>query len=160
MTAWFDPRGAVATPVQLDLPLFSAAVPADATPLSMPRRARALRGRTAYLAGLAAEDIVARHYAGHGLTVLARRWRGTCAEIDLILQDGAAVIFVEVKKSRSFDAACQSLGRAQQQRIVQAATEFLGQMPKGQLTDTRIDLALVNDQGALEILENAFGEGE
>ncbi|MDX1821793.1 MAG: YraN family protein [Paracoccaceae bacterium] len=156
MTAWFDPRGAIAAPIQGCLPL---TFPADG-PSPQVSRNRQSRGRTAYLSGLAAEDSVARDYTSRGLTVLARRWRGSCAEIDLILADGDAVIFVEVKKSRSFDAAILSLGPAQRRRIMSAASEFLGERAAGQLTPARLDLAMVNDQGAINILENAFGEGD
>jgi putative endonuclease len=41
-----------------------------------------------------------------------------------------------------------------------AASEFLGERAAGQLTAARVDLAMVNDQGAISILENAFGEGD
>ena len=158
MTAWFDPHRAVATPVQLDLPLPPPAARPVMAPAPQVRHARQIRGRTAYLSGLAAEDAVSRHYTRLGMSVLARRWRGSCAEIDLILRDGDAVVFVEVKKSRSFDTALLSLGPAQRRRIAQAAAEFLGQMAAGQLTEARVDLAMVNEIGAVRILENAFGE--
>lgn len=158
MTAWFDPGKVMAQAVQLEMALpLPIARPVNA-PESAVRDVRRLRGRTAYLSGLAAEDTVDRIYGARGITVIGRRWRGSCAEIDLILRDGDVLIFVEVKKSRSFDAAMQSLGRAQRRRIVQAATEFLGLMAMGQLTEMRFDLAMVNDMGAVEILENAFGE--
>ena len=47
--------------------------------------------RAEAVSGLAAEEIVVRHY---GLPVAAARWRGPGGEIDLILRDGATVIFV------------------------------------------------------------------
>jgi putative endonuclease len=168
MTAWFDARASLATAVQLDLPL---PMPLP-MPLSMPearspavpvpdvRNTRRMRGKTAYLSGLAAEDSVLRLYVAGGMHVLEQRWRGSRAEIDLILKDGDVIVFVEVKKSRSFDAARLSLGPAQRRRIAQAATEYLGHAGLGQLTDIRFDLAMVNGIGAVEILENAFGEDE
>jgi putative endonuclease len=121
---------------------------------------RQLRGKTAYLSGLAAEDSALRHYGASGMDVLERRWRGSHAEIDLILKDGDVVVFVEVKKSRSFDGAVLSLGTAQRRRITQAAAEYLGRAGLGQLTDVRFDLAMVNGMGAVEIFENAFGEDD
>jgi putative endonuclease len=124
------------------------------------RNLRHLRGKTAYLSGLAAEESVLRLYRASGMEVLETRWRGSRAEIDLILKDGDVVVFVEVKKSRSFDAALLSLGPAQRRRITQAATEYLGHAGLGQLTDIRFDLAMVNGIGAVDILENAFGEDD
>ena len=160
MTAWFDPRAGVVTAVQLDLPLPMPAPRSAVDPVPDLRNLRHLRGKTAYLSGLAAEESVLRLYRASGMEVLERRWRGSRAEIDLILKDGDVVVFVEVKKSRSFDAALLSLGPAQRRRITQAATEYLGHAGLGQLTDIRFDLAMVNGIGAVDILENAFGEDD
>ena len=114
------------------------------------------RGRTAYHAGLAAEDIVARRYADGGQAVLAKRWRGSRGEIDLVAQNGDGVIFIEVKKSRSRARAAAHLTHRQMDRIYGAGAEFLATQPKGQLTDVRIDLALVDDMGRVDVIENAF----
>lgn len=117
-----------------------------------------MSGSTGYHAGLAAEDIVARHYQDAAHTLAATRWRGKGGEIDLIMRKGAQVIFVEVKKSSSFARAATRLGRKQMDRLIASAGEFLEGEPAGQLTDVRFDLAMVNDQGAVQIIENAFGE--
>ncbi len=85
-------------------------------------------------------------------------WRGKSGEIDLVARDGDTVIFIEVKKSRSFGAAAARLGRRQMDRIVASAGEFLAGEPRGQLTDVRFDLAVVNAVGALSVIENAFME--
>lgn len=110
-----------------------------------------------YHAGLAAEGSVLRHYLDAGYQLLAQRFRGLRGEIDLVLRKGASVIFVEVKKSRSFDAALARLGPAQIGRIFDTAAEFLGTQPLGQLTETRFDVALVNAHGQVAVIENALG---
>lgn len=109
-----------------------------------------------HLAGLTAEDSVLRDYTAKGYRLLERRYRGQGGEIDLVLGRGEDVIFVEVKKSRSFDAARARLGQRQILRIFAAAAEFLGGQPKGQLTETRFDLALVNVHGEVAVMENAL----
>ena len=114
------------------------------------------RGRMAFHGGQAAEDIVARHYAGLGVALVARRWRGTQGEIDLILREGDVLVFVEVKKSASFRSAGLLVSRSQQQRILSTALEFVAQEPAGLLSDMRFDVALVDGIGAVEIVENAF----
>jgi len=119
--------------------------------------ARRDRGRTGYRAGLAAEEIVERDYARRGLHLRARRWRGRGGEIDLIVQVGTGLVFVEVKKSRSFDGAALHLTPRQAARILDAAAEFAGGEPLGELTPMRIDIALVNQSGEVRILENAIG---
>lgn len=117
-----------------------------------------MSGKASYYAGLAAEDIVARDYRARSYDIAARRWRGQSGEIDLITRDGDTVVFVEVKKSKSFGAAAWRLGARQMARICASASEFLAGEPKGQLTDVRFDLALVNGTGAISMIENAFME--
>lgn len=119
--------------------------------------ARKHRGSAAYHAGLAAEASVADHYERQGCVVEKRRWRGKGGEIDLILRDKAGLIFVEVKKSRDFAAAVQRITQRQMHRILTAAEEFLGGEPMGSLTEARVDVALVNGHGQVEVVENAFG---
>ena len=117
-----------------------------------------MSGSVGYHAGLAAEDIVATDYARRNHAITARRWRGQSGEIDLIARDGETVVFIEVKKSRSFATAAHRLGQRQMARIVASAGEFLANEPRGQLTDVRFDLAVVDGCGALKVIENAFME--
>ncbi|MFD2740476.1 YraN family protein [Sulfitobacter aestuarii] len=123
------------------------------------RAIRQFRGQRAYHAGAAAENRIAQDYERRGISVARRRWRGTGGEIDLILRDGEALIFVEVKQSRSIALAAERLNARQMRRIYASASEFLGQEPRGALTDVRFDVALVDASGAFEIIENAFGQG-
>jgi putative endonuclease len=115
-----------------------------------------MTGYVSYRAGLAAEDAVERFYADAGQVVCERRWRGKSGEIDLIARQGNSVIFIEVKKASSHAVAAERLSRAQMTRICRAATEFLAGEPRGQDTDCRFDVALVDAVGQVEILENAF----
>jgi len=115
-----------------------------------------MTGQVSYLAGLAAEDQVARLYARAGHQIAARRWRGSCGEIDLIARNGADVIFIEVKKSRTHARAAEHLTPRQIARIYGTAAEFLGGEPRGQATDVRFDVALVDAQGCIEVRENVF----
>ena len=117
---------------------------------------RRSRGRMAHLGGAAAEDRVAMEYERRGYALAARRWRGRSGEIDLVFRHGDAVIFVEVKAARDFDAALCSLGQRQIGRICRAAEEFVGGEPGGSLTEMRFDIGLVNARGDLRILENAL----
>jgi putative endonuclease len=120
------------------------------------RQARKSRGLTNYLAGHAAEASVARHYEDRGIAICERNWRGITGEIDLIGRDGDVVIFVEVKQSRSHDMAASHISQAQIARIFATVDEFVASEPKGLLTDVRIDLALVDGQGRIDVVENAF----
>ena len=117
------------------------------------------RGRANFHAGIAAENRIAQDYERRGFAVARRRWRGRGGEIDLILRDGTGLIFVEVKHSRDFARAAESLTRRQMHRICASAEEFLGTQPGGSLTPVRFDVALVDGQGDMQIIENAFGHG-
>ena len=75
---------------------------------------KAAQGTTNHLAGLAAEHSVISENAGRAHQVLAHRWRDDLGEIDLIFADCDGLIFTEVKKSHSHDAALRSLGGWQQ----------------------------------------------
>ncbi|WP_273690296.1 YraN family protein [Ketogulonicigenium vulgare] len=105
-----------------------------------------------HLQGAAAEAAVLRHYEALGASLLHSRWRGRAGEIDLILQQGDLTIFVEVKSAASFDRAAFSIQPGQAARILRAAEEFMA----GRLADLRIDLALVDGQGHVHVIENAF----
>lgn len=122
-------------------------------------RTRHHRGKVAHLAGEAAEHRIALDYERRGFAVARKRWRGKAGEIDLIVRDGDALIFVEVKQARDLARAAQSLSARQMQRIYHSAEEFLAGEPNGSLTDVRFDVALVDGQGRTQIIENAFGHG-
>jgi putative endonuclease len=109
-----------------------------------------------YLAGHAAEASVARHYEDRGIPITVRNWRGSGGEIDLVGRHGDQVIVVEVKQSATHDLAASHVSSAQVARIFRTVEEFVGGEPLGLLTDVRIDLALVDALGRIEVIENAF----
>jgi putative endonuclease len=119
--------------------------------------ARSDAGLKAYLSGDAAERGVARAYQDRNADILEQRWRGEGGEIDLIAREGDTIVFVEVKKARSFDLAISRLRPAQMMRIHAAASEYLAFVPDGQLSHVRFDLAAVDGTGRIRIIENAFG---
>jgi len=116
-----------------------------------------MNGSVSYHSGFVAEGAVAARYQASGRPIAARRWRGSGGEIDLIARDGSGLIFIEVKKSRSFARAAEQVSRRQIERIYASAAEFLSGEPRGQDTDVRFDVALVDETGQIRIVENAFG---
>lgn len=117
---------------------------------------RRSEGSVGYHKGLSAESQVIRHYESLGAKLLHHRWRGSAGELDLILELGDDIIMVEVKASRSLAQAATRLSPRQCQRIFQTAEEYLATCPRGQLTPMRLDVALVDNEGTIEILENAL----
>ncbi len=117
---------------------------------------RQAAGAMAQLAGQSSEEQVIRHYEQFGAQLVEKNWRGSAGEIDLILQQDDETIFVEVKSSRTHAAAADHLQPAQMARICASAEEFIGTLPTGALTPMRIDVALVDQTGAIDVLENAL----
>ncbi|WP_298679531.1 YraN family protein [uncultured Lentibacter sp.] len=122
-----------------------------------PSRPAQRRGKTAYLAGIAAEQSARRRYEQAGYRLLAERWRGGGGEIDLIFEKNGETVFVEVKRAREYAQALARIGPAQQARIALACEEYAARLPQGRLSLMRIDVALVNGTGACHIVKNAFG---
>lgn len=122
-------------------------------------RFRREAGARAHRTGVAAEEGVMRHYLRLGLEIVARRWRGRAGEIDLIGRTAAGYVFVEVKAAPTLAAAAERLTRRQMARIAGAAEEFLCGVAGGLGNPMRIDVALVDRMGRIEICENALMAG-
>ncbi|GGX42265.1 UPF0102 protein [Tateyamaria omphalii] len=121
-----------------------------------PLDTRVARGHMSYHAGMAAEQIVARAYIAAGYKLVAERWRGRCGEVDLIFSTAMGIVMVEVKTSKSLAAAAAHLTPTQVKRLCATADEYLATLSDGAMTDVRFDVALVDQTGAAEFLENAF----
>lgn len=113
-----------------------------------------MSGAASHHGGAAAEEIVARHYARQGFAVVRRRWRGPGGEIDLVLRGPAGLVFVEVKAAADAARAAERIGPRQLARIRASAAAFLAGEPEGQDSAARLDVALVDGQGRVEIVEN------
>lgn len=107
--------------------------------------------------GKAAEDAAAAYLSKQGLRLVARNWRCKGGEIDLIMHDGATLVFVEVRERNNarFGGAGPSITAAKQGRIVHAAQLYLAGLSR--VPACRFDAVLI-DHGELVWLKDAFGE--
>lgn len=115
----------------------------------------------AYQRGQVAEQSALDYLLQHGLALLERNYRTRCGEIDLILQLNDLIIFVEVRyRSRSdYGNAAESITATKQQRLRNAAAQYLQARPKLQQHPCRFDAILVSGLApnfAIEWLQNAF----
>ncbi len=115
-----------------------------------------MSGALSYHSDLAAEEAIAEIYKSTGYTIAEKWWRSKAGEIDLIARKGENIIFIEVKKARSIDAAARQLNARQTQRIYRSAAVYLEGEPNGQDAGTRFDVVLVDGAGQTHILENAI----
>ena len=117
--------------------------------------------RTTKQSGDAAEDRALAHLAAQGLKLVTRNYRTPHrggGEIDLVMRDGATLVFVEVRKraSRDFGGAAASVSAAKQRRIVFAARHYLMRMSEP--PPCRFDVVSV-EAGCIEWLRAAFDAG-
>ncbi len=97
-----------------------------------------------------------RHFDRQGCRLAARRWRSVAGEIDIVMRDGAGVVFIEVKKARTHDEAAGRLTARQRDRICLSAQIWLEGEPQGQFTPARYELAVVDAMGRVAVVPHAF----
>jgi putative endonuclease len=102
------------------------------------------------------EQAARQHLEQHGLKLVEANFTCKGGEIDLIMRDGAALVFVEVRQraDRSHGGAAASITPAKQARMVCAAQVYL--MRYRQLPPCRFDVVAI-DGDKLAWLRNAIG---
>ena len=112
-----------------------------------------MKGRDAEQAAL---DFLIRHQ----LVLLARNYRCRFGEIDLIMQDGETVVFIEVRlrSSERFGGAAVSITTSKQAKLLTTARYYLAQLHHE--PPCRFDAVLLSDRSdpPVEWIKNAFGE--
>ena len=81
-------------------------------------------------AGIDAESLAARWLEARGLELVGRNHHSRFGEIDLIMNDGATLVFVEVRlrRSRAFGGAAASIDYRKQRKLLLAARHYLGRL--------------------------------
>ena len=115
-----------------------------------------LKPRTAkQITGQAGEDAALTHLTEHGLRLVQCNFRCKVGEIDLVMQDGATLVFVEVRKRADarHGGAAASVTYAKQRRLIRAAQFYLQRfkMPP----PCRFDVIAI-DGATLNWLKNAI----
>ena len=108
--------------------------------------------------GAQAEQLAAQYLQRQGLKLLQRNYRCRYGEIDLILQDGATLVFAEVRlRSRGdFGGAAASIDAAKQAKLVRTAQHYLATLAR--TPPCRFDALLLQatDGSSIEWIRNAF----
>ncbi|HHT2831046.1 YraN family protein [Klebsiella aerogenes] len=110
--------------------------------------------------GDAWESQARRWLERHGLRFIAANAREHGGEIDLIMRDGAVIVFVEVRyrRSASYGDAAASVTPQKQQRLLKAARLWLSrQNGSFDTVDCRFDVVAFTGID-IQWLKNAFGE--
>ncbi len=113
--------------------------------------------------GYQAETVAANYLIGQGLQLLDRNVRAGKGEIDLIMQQGATLVFVEVRarKAQAYVSAVESISRSKRLKIIETAERLLLTHPAWQTRPCRFDVVGIEmaqgDQPAqLEWIIDAF----
>ncbi|MBC7803275.1 MAG: YraN family protein [Candidatus Parcubacteria bacterium] len=108
-------------------------------------------------AGMRAEELCADLMRRAGLRVVARNWRCRHGEIDLVAEEGATLVFAEVRYRRDerFGGAGESVTAVKQARLVAAARLYLMRRPEA---ECRFDVLLLDalEAGRIRWIRNAF----
>ncbi|MCS6860119.1 MAG: YraN family protein [Abditibacteriales bacterium] len=112
--------------------------------------------------GQAAEDVAARFLQSQGYRILTRNWRTRSGELDIVAEDRATVVFVEVRSKRSDDPTSpqETITAKKQQQVSHAALAYVAQH-NIQNRDCRFDVVEVflNPDGKparVNLIKNAF----
>ncbi|MDR2150027.1 MAG: YraN family protein [Spirochaetaceae bacterium] len=110
--------------------------------------------------GRSGEDRAAAFLEAAGMHIIARNVRSPQGEIDIIAQDGAVLVFVEVKTWSTYSAENlqYSINKQKQYRIIETAKYFLDVNRAYDTMAIRFDLVFISPQ-SITHLESAFAEG-
>ncbi len=98
-----------------------------------------------------------------GLELVCRNYRCRRGEIDLIMLDGAVLVFIEVRyrKNSHFGSAAESITSSKQRRITTAAAHYLQNRDGSADVPCRFDVVAVTVAGRQNIdwIKDAFMGG-
>jgi len=103
-----------------------------------------------------------RYLQQNGLVPLTANFRTRFGEIDLVMQDGDCLVFVEVRyrKARGFASAAESIDRHKQRKLALAAEMFLRTRPAFADCLMRFDVVAIDRKGdgepTLNWVQDAF----
>ena len=111
-------------------------------------------------AGRRGEQIAARHLKRHGYLILARNYRASGGEIDLVALDERTLVFVEVKlrAGLGFGTPAEAVDFEKRERIRRAAAGFIAWRGAENLP-VRFDVVALIGAGRflrLELIKDAF----
>jgi putative endonuclease len=91
------------------------------------------------------EELAAARLTGAGLTVVARNWRCSDGEIDIVAVDGDVLVFVEVKtrSSLAYGDPAEAVSLAKAARLRRLATRYLAEHDDRYWEQVRFDVVTV-----------------
>ena len=108
-----------------------------------------------YQTGLKGEEIAAKFLQKKTMVLLHQRYHSPYGEIDLIMQDGNTMVFVEVKTrtNGNHEQALGSISKKKKEKIIKSANYFIGMLQED--ISARFDVVSISKDGIMHI-KNAF----
>jgi putative endonuclease len=112
--------------------------------------------------GRIAEQQARQHLEQQGLRLLAQNWACRVGELDLVMQDGDTVVFVEVRYRShiGWGGALESIDARKRNKVSAAAQYFLQQQPHWAKHPCRFDVVAISaseqPSQRLNWIKNAF----
>ena len=77
--------------------------------------------------GKRGENLAYEHLKGQGLILIERNYRCRTGELDLVMRDGAQMVFVEVRYRRNarYGSPAETITKTKQKRLIRAAAFYL-----------------------------------
>ncbi|WP_456444676.1 YraN family protein [Thiolapillus sp.] len=106
--------------------------------------------------GEAAESLACRWLESQGLVLQARNYRCRAGEIDLIMEDGETLVFVEVRyrSHPGYGSAAESVTPAKQLKLLRTAQHYLQQLPH--TPPCRFDIIGIEPEQPVQWIRNAL----
>lgn len=110
-------------------------------------------------AGARSEQKALDYLMAQGLSCISRNYRCRLGEIDLVMRDGAYLVFVEVRAraNRNFGGGLASITYAKRQKIIKTASYYLLAHQQYDQQLIRFDAVSIDGQaGVISWLKDAF----
>ncbi len=109
------------------------------------------------LVGNMAEDLSAQYLTDNGYTIVGRNIRNRYSEIDIIAHNDDYICLVEVKyrKNSHYGGGLEAITANKKRRLRNSFQYWLGESDKYDLLQPRIDVIAIDQQGAIEHIQNA-----
>jgi putative endonuclease len=110
--------------------------------------------------GKLGENLAVAYLQKAGYRILAQNYRCLYGEVDIIVQDGEVIVFVEVKSRRSetFGEPQEAVGVEKQKKLSRIAMHYL-QQQQMEARNARFDVIAVKlspDETRVNLIRNAF----
>jgi len=108
--------------------------------------------------GQQAEDAACDYLQAQGLKLYDRNYHCRPGEIDLIMGDNTALVFIEVRyrASSRFGTGAETIGSRKQSRIAAAASHYLQKNPKQARRPARFDVVFMGSENIIHWIKDAF----